>query len=122
MHQLSFCKLQIIDQNIVEVILDDGVEISGQMVDEFFMAIAEKMHDQISVLLNKATKYSYNFDALIQLSESTKIRNIGVVTYDALSRSSAIFMMERFNKSNKNVHLFETREDALAWLHGVTQE
>ena len=121
MHLLSFCKIQIIDQNIVEVILNNGVEISGQMVDEFFTAIAGKMHDQISILLDKATHYSYNFDALLKLSESTKILNIGVVTYDELSRSSAIFMMERFNKSNKNVHLFETREDALAWLNGVTQ-
>ncbi|BCD99880.1 hypothetical protein [Marinagarivorans cellulosilyticus] len=121
MHRLSFCRLQIIDQNIVEIILDDGVEISGQMVDEFFAAIEGKMNSQISILLDKATQYSYTFDALIKLSESTKIRNIGVITYDALSRSSAIYMMERFNKSKKNVKLFESREDALAWLCDITQ-
>ena len=121
MHRLSFCRLQIIDQNIVEIILDDGVEISGQMVDEFFAAIEGKMNSQISILLDKATQYSYTFDALIKLSESTKIRNIGVITYDALSRSSAIYMMERFNKSKKTVELFESREDALAWLCDITQ-
>lgn len=121
-HRLSFCKLQIIDQNIVEVMLDEGVEISGQMVDEFFDAITGKMNEEISILLDKATNYSYKFDALIQLSELTKIQNIGVVTYGSVSRSSAIFMMERFNKSNKNVELFENREDALAWLCGITQQ
>ena len=91
------------------------------MVDEFFAAIEGKMNSQISILLDKATQYSYTFDALIKLSESTKIRNIGVITYDALSRSSAIYMMERFNKSKKNVKLFESREDALAWLCDITQ-
>ena len=121
MHRLSFCRLQIIDQNIVEIVLDDGAEISGQMVDEFFAAIDGKMNSQISILLDKATQYSYTFDALIKLSESTKIRNIGVITYDALSRSSAIYMMERFNKSKKNVKLFESREAALAWLRDITQ-
>lgn len=122
MHRLSFCRLHIIDQNIVEIVLDDGVEISGQMVDEFFAAIDGTMNSQISILLDKATQYSYTFDALIKLSESTKIRNIGVITYDALSRSSAIYMMERFNKSKKNVKLFESRENALAWLCDITQK
>lgn len=117
--QLTFCSILIISPKIVEVILNEGVEVTGDMVDEFFQTIAENMDSEISVLLNKVTKYSYRFDALMKLSPSTKIRNIGVVTYDSLAASTSKFMMDRFNTSNKNVQLFSAREDALAWLQSL---
>lgn len=117
--QLSFCSILIISPRIVEVILNEGVEITGDMVDEFFQVVGEEMDSEISVLLNKVTKYSYRFDALMKLSPSTKIRNIGVVTYDSLAASTSKFMMDRFNTSNKNVQLFHAREDALQWLQSL---
>ena len=121
MPRLSFCALHFIDHSIVEIIIDDGVEIDGEMVDEFFAAINGQMNEEISILLNKERKYSYKFDALIKLSGSTKIRNMGVVTYDALSKSTVLYMMDRFNKSNKNVKIFDNRGDALSWLKMITQ-
>lgn len=117
--QLSFCSVLIISPQIVEVILNEGVEITGDMVDEFFMVVGEHMDSEISILLNKVTKYSYRFDALMKLSPSTKIRNIGVVTYDSLAASTSKFMMDRFNTSNKNVQLFKAREEALQWLQSL---
>ncbi len=117
--QLSFCSVLIISPQIVEVILNEGVEITGDMVDEFFMVVGEHMDSEISILLNKVTKYSYRFDALMKLSPSTKIRNIGVVTYDSLAASTSKFMMDRFNTSNKNVQLFKSREEALQWLQSL---
>lgn len=117
--QLSFCSILIISPQIVEVILNDGVEITGDMVDEFFQVVGEQMDSEISILLNKVTKYSYRFDALMKLSPSTKIRNIGVVTYDSLAASTSKFMMDRFNTSNKNVQLFNAREEALQWLQSL---
>lgn len=117
--QLSFCSVLIISPRIAEVILNDGVEITGEMVDEFFQFLGDNMDSEVSILLNKITKYSYRFDALMKLSPSTKIRNIGVVTYDSLAASTTKFMMDRFNTSNKNVRLFQEREDALAWLQAL---
>ncbi len=119
MQTLSFCRVIIIDANIIEVILNDGIEIDSAMVDEFFAFTAEKMNPVISVLLNKATKYSYNFEALMRLSVSTKIRNIGVVVYDPIAVNSVNFLNERYNQSQKNVKIFKTREDALAWLQEI---
>ena len=119
MQTLSFCRILIIDKNIVEVILNEGIEINPTMVDEFFTYIADKMNGVISILLNKATKYSYNFEALMQLSVSTKIRHMGVVVYDSIAVSSVNFLNERYNESQKNVKIFKTREDALAWLQEI---
>ncbi|MGH1439394.1 MAG: hypothetical protein ACRBBR_04705 [Cellvibrionaceae bacterium] len=116
MHKLSFCNVTVINTDTVEITFDNGVEINLDMVNEFWDFIETKMPGKISVILNKSTSYSYEFDASIALSESDRIKNIAVVCYDEISATASEYMKKSFNKSGKNIKIFHTKKEALDWL------
>lgn len=116
MHKLSFCSVTVINKRIVEITFDDGVEINLNMLNEFWDFIDANMTENISIILNKATSYSYEFDTSIALSESDRIKNIAVVCYNEMSATASEYMKKAFNKSGKNIEIFYTKEDALNWL------
>lgn len=116
MYRLSFCNVTVINTDTVEITFDNGVEINLDMVNEFWDFINTKMLGKISVILNKSTSYSYEFDASIALSESDRIKNIAVVCYDEISATASEYMKKSFNKSGKNIKIFHTKQEALDWL------
>lgn len=122
MHRLSFCSIHLISDKIVEVIFDSEVDISLAMVNECWDFIDKKMLPPIAVLLNKKHSYSYQFDAMLAFSESTKIDCIAAVSYSETSTSSAEYMKTAFNKSAKRIEIFSTREAALKWIESVVGE
>ncbi len=119
MHKLTFCNIEIIEDNIAEVIFNKNVLVSEDMVDEFLQALQDDVGTGISVMVNKVTTYTYRYDALVKLSHSTIIKNLALVAYDDVSISMSEFNRQKFNKTDKNINVFTVREEALAWLRNV---
>ncbi|MGI1679567.1 MAG: hypothetical protein K6L75_12580 [Cellvibrionaceae bacterium] len=121
MINLSFCKVEIHPRNIVEIIPHPDVEIEKEMVDEFFSYLAENgVEGNISILLDKLTKFSYSFESLMILGAEERIKNVAVVSYDKLSIETSEYMIQRFNQSKKNSVVFTSREAAVDWLKTIT--
>ncbi len=91
------------------------------MVNEFFSHLAEEgIVGDISILLNKLTRFSYSFDSLLLLGSETRIKNVAVASYDKLSTETSTYMIKRFNQSNKNSVIFSSKEEAMGWLKKIT--
>lgn len=116
MHRLSFCSVIVVSKDIIEVIPGGGVDITLEMAEEFLSFLKKEVGSEVSVILNKATKYSYQFDALVKLSVSDRIIRIAVVAYDDLSKSMSEYMEQRFNQSGKDIEIFTARDEALSWI------
>ena len=119
MYKLSFGTIAIVTPDIIEVTFDEGVDIDLGMVHDFWNFVDEKMNKQASIILNKAASYSYQFDALMALSESDRIKSVGVVSYDEMSANASDYMRKAFNKSGKNVEIFNSKALALHWLKEI---
>lgn len=118
-HRLSFGNITVINKDIAEIILDEGIEISLDMIAEFWQFVDVNMKEEISLILNKTAPFSYKFDALMSLSETQKLKSIAVISYDQLSTTTAEYMRTAFNKSGKNIEIFESKEAALHWLNTI---
>lgn len=122
MYPQAFCSIDIIGHNnIVEVIPNRGIEITPEMMTEFFDYLsAQNIYTDISILLNKVASYSYKFETLVSFSQESRVKNIAVVSYDKLSTSTSLFMRQSFNRSGKSIEIFHSRDEALVWLNMVT--
>lgn len=119
MHKLSFCRINIIEKNIAEVVVKGKVEVTALMIDELLLFIEDHMSGEISFILNKVISYTYSFDALVKFSLSDVIKNLAVVAYGDNSAAFSNYLKNNFNKSNKTIKVFNSREDAIAWMKDI---
>ena len=53
LHELSFGKMIVLSDDLAEVIVDEGVEMDLQMVDEYHEWILEHLDSPCMLLINK---------------------------------------------------------------------
>lgn len=63
LHELSFAKIIILREDIAEVIVNEGVEMTVEMVDEYHNFLLSHLRAPFSLLVNKLNAYTYDFDA-----------------------------------------------------------
>lgn len=122
MHRLSFCSITVIQDNIAEIIFDDQVDIDLDMVNEFWQFVDAEMKTPIHVIINKKHRYSYQFEALMAISESSKIQSVAVISYNEASASMSEYLNSTFNKSGKHVKIFSTQAAAIQWIKKITDQ
>ncbi len=120
MYKLSFCRINLIEKHIAEVIVKGGTEVTAMMVEELFYFITDEMSGEISIIMNRATNYSYQFDASVKLSVSTLVKNVAIIAYNEKSTSMSKYMKTNFNKSEKRIKVFGNRDEALSWIKEVS--
>ena len=115
--KLSFCEIILLEKDIAEVIVDDGVEINLSMVEEYHTFLLDKMAHPFSLLINKKNSYSYTFEAQLQLATLTQINVMAVVAYTKISEISTKNLVSLPREKLWQLEIFNDRELALAWLH-----
>lgn len=116
-HALSFARITFLQPHTIEVVIDDGVEVDLKMVDEWraFM----RHHDAIPrlVLLNRVNRYSYKFEALLELAREERIQALAVVYYTAFGRNVVDGVINMLPLKPKcEIVLFARRDEAVQWL------
>ncbi|QBG36572.1 hypothetical protein [Litorilituus sediminis] len=81
-YKLSFATINLIKDNIIEVIVDAGVEISMEMAEEYEDFLAKLFDDDFAVLVNKINRYDYAFEAKLTIASHEKLKAIAVISYD----------------------------------------
>ena len=56
-HQLSFCSVNFISHNIIEVIVNQGIEVSIEMVEEYDAFMANNFDSDFAILINRINHY-----------------------------------------------------------------
>jgi len=116
LHELPFAKIIILSEDIAEVIINDGVEMNTDMVDQYHDFLLSHLHAPFALLVNKVNSYSYNFEAQQNLATLKEINAMAVVSYNR-STTLATKNLAAFPRNEKwNISIFSSRDEALSWL------
>ena len=118
-HRLSFGEIILLKSNLAEVIVDDGVEMDLEMVKEYHEFLLDKLKHPFSLLINKVNKYTYTFEAQLQLATLTEINSMAVLAYDRVTERSTESLVSIPRSTPWNLKIFKKRTSALEWLEGV---
>jgi hypothetical protein len=114
---LPFGKIKILESNIAEIIINDGVVIDAEMVATYRKLLQAHLKPPFSLLINKENGYSYTFDAQVAMGElSTNIAFRAVVVYSQSAEMGTRIVMDINKKNNWNIKIFKERQEALDWL------
>lgn len=117
-YSLSFGKIIIIDENIAEVIVDDGVEMGLQMVEEYHQFLLNHIQAPFGLLVNKVNGYSYTFEAQMKIATLPEIKAMGIVVYTNAAEQATSYLYKFHEHDKWNLRQFSGREEALIWLRG----
>ncbi len=115
-YELSFGKVILIQDDIAEVIVDEGVEFDIVMVGEYHEFLIDHLKHPFSLLINKLHSYSYTFEAQQYLGDLTEINAMAVVSYTKASEITTKSLASMPKESTWDLKIFKKREIALKWL------
>ena len=83
-YRLAFGSFIFYDNGILETILDDGIEVSGEMADEYLDLMRSIGPRLIGCLANRKNSYSFSFKASLKLAAADTVKFVAVVKYGGL--------------------------------------
>lgn len=117
--KLSFGKITILNNNLAEVIVDEGVVFDEIMVDEYHDFLLTNMEAPFSLIINKKHSYSYSFQAQKIIANLKEIKAMAVVAETSGSVMSTETLINVNGNYKWNIRLFNSRESAIVWLDSL---
>ncbi|TYA66022.1 hypothetical protein [Seonamhaeicola marinus] len=115
-YKLTFGSIIKLENNLAEVIVDEGIEMDENSVQEFHDFLLQNLTVPFSLLINRKNSYSYTFKAQRLIGKLEEIKAIAVV----IATSGALMSTETLINLNKdsdwNIYVFQKRDKALEWL------
>jgi hypothetical protein len=116
-HILDFAKIIILHDDIAEVIINEGIEMTEEMVDIYHRFLIDNLRTPFSLLINKINDYTYDFQAQLKIANISNIHAMAVVTTARFSEVSTVMLAKTTpRKRSWNMQLFSDRQVALDWL------
>lgn len=114
---LSFGFINILSENIAEIIINNNVVITLEMVDEYDQFLAEHFKGDFGLLINRINHYSYTFEAKLSIDSLEGLKAMAVVYYNEMSKESTNNILQTREVDNFNLKLFSGLE--LGWQSGL---
>ena len=116
-YQLPYAKINILSESIAEVIINEHVEMTLDMVNHYHEFLLTHLVSPFSLLINKINSYTYDFEAQLNLATLKEINVMAVVAY---SRTTVV-STESLNSSiprtvDWKLQIYSNRDEALNWL------
>lgn len=114
---LPFGKIILLESNIAEIIINDGVVLDESMVIKYRNIMQAQLKTPFSILINKENGYSYTFDAQLimgQLNDDVAFR--AVVVYSQSAEMATQIIMNINKNNNWKIKIFRERKLAIDWL------
>jgi hypothetical protein len=108
--RLSFAYVNTIDDNIAEVIIDNNVIITLEMIDEYDEYLSEHFKGNFGLLINRINHYSYTFEAKLTIGSNDGLCAMAVVYYNRMSKESTLGLMNTRVNDDFNLKLFSGLE------------
>lgn len=115
-HRLSFADISILQNDIAEIVVDEGVEIDQLMVAEYHQFLLANLSAPFAVLVNRKNAYTYTFEAQKTLAAINEMNAIAVLAYNRLARLSTEAINNMPREVDWNMQLFSDRNEAFNWL------
>ncbi len=124
-YTLSFAKINILTDNVAEVIVKQGIEISLEMAEEYNNFLTEKFPSSFALLINKVNEYTFAFEAQLTMASHLNLAAIAVITYKDEDKESVIKLADLRSLDGWNLKIFNGlnlgRQAGLDWLQSELQ-
>ena len=114
--ELPYAKIILLRDDIAEVIINEGVEMDGGMVDDYHEFLLTNLTSPFSLLINKINSYAYDFEAQKKLATLDQINAMAVVAYSRSTKIATQTLISFPRDHEWNLKLFDDRTEALNWL------
>lgn len=120
--ELPFAKIFILREDIAEVIINDGVEMNLEMVEQYHDYLLLNLRAPFSLLINKINAYSYSHDAQQKLATLREINAMAVLAYNRTTISTTKLLTTYPRDEKWNLKIFTDRDEAMGWLFSEQSE
>lgn len=80
-HRLSFGYFTLLAENIVEVTIDEGIELSLEMIEECDVFFKAHIFGNFGMLINRINEYTYSYEAQLSIGSYNGLKAIAFVYY-----------------------------------------
>ncbi|NRA72658.1 MAG: hypothetical protein HRU24_16725 [Gammaproteobacteria bacterium] len=114
----AFGTVEIFSDNILIVVVNDGLEINGELARLIIRAIEQKSNEATVVIVDRRNDYSYSSEGMQTLSDTNlpQVIATGIVVYSGVSElvtACQIGTMKILGRNN--LHVFRSLDEALSW-------
>ncbi|MBD0830649.1 hypothetical protein [Aestuariibaculum sediminum] len=118
-YTLSFGEITILESNLAEVVVNEGVVMNEQKVEEYHSFLLNHLEAPFKLLVNTKNSYSYSFNAQKTIGNLKEIQAIAVVVYSIRSLMSIQTLMDIGIRNTKTINVFQDRDEAINWLYSL---
>lgn len=115
-YKLSFGTINVLEPNLAEVIVNEGIIFNEIMVGEYHDFLLTVLKPPFSLLLNKINSYSYTYGAQQIIGDLDEIHAIGVMVSSSASLLATHTLISVNEHKNWNIKSFRVRDEAILWL------
>ena len=116
LHELPYAKIIVLQDDIAEVIIDDGVIMDEAMVEHYHGFLLSHLKAPFSLLINKINSYTYDFNAQMKLATLVEINAMAVIAYNRITKNTTELLASYPRSKEWNLKVFSNRDEALNWL------
>jgi hypothetical protein len=101
-YKLSFGYINKLTENIAEVVVDCGVNMTMEMLDEYELLLDSIFKQKFGLLINKINNYTYNYEVKLSIASHQNIKAMAVVNYFPNSQESTkeLLTLRKIDKWN----------------------
>jgi len=85
-HRLSFGYFTLLAEDIVEVTIDEGIELSLEMIEECDVFFKAHIFGDFGMLINRINEYTYSYEAQLSIGSYHGLKAIAFVYYSNESK------------------------------------
>ena len=115
-YKLSFGVINVLQNNLAEVIVNEGVLMDEVMIDEYHDFLLNTLKAPFGLLINKTHSFSYTFGAQKSIAHLDEINSMAVVAQTSGAIMSTETLINVNGNINRNIKLFQEKKAALDWL------
>lgn len=121
-YRLSFANIDVISDNISEIIVDEGAEVTLEMCEEYDNFLLELFPHPFTTIVNKINDFTYTYEAALQLESLENCVATAVIVYSKRAENQANNFKSIRKQDNLNIHIFSGldlgRRKSIEWVEG----
>ena len=114
--KLSFCEVNYIRENIIEVIPFEGVKIGEKEVEEYHKFFDRSFKNAFGILVNRKYHYTYTFEAQMIITKYPLLKAVAILFYDRQSEVSMEPLRAMKNHECQMEFWHSQKDEAINWL------
>jgi len=119
-HQLSFCEIEQISENIFEKIPKEDAVVDKNCLEESWTLWDKLRVEPFSLLLNCKNQYRYSYEGSRDLGKHSLLQKIAILCndedYESKRQLQLMLQIKKMSAHYWNHKIFSDRKKAIKWL------